>query len=337
LTYEQEVKLQKILSTISFAHVCTVPVEAVGVDVSQKVVQIKADSLLSQLSYDYLVLATGGQPRKLKIAGSQLNNILELRTPEDANRIAANAQGKTVVIVGSSFIGTEVAAFMAGKAASVTVICRTDYPLERSLGKEVGKYVQSLHEAKGVKFMPRADVEAFSATEENSSAVAFVHLVGKEETLKADLVVLGVGVVPATTFLKGSGVELNSSGNVEVNENLETSCPGVFAAGDIANFPLQLPTVGGDQRVAIGHWQIAQTHGRTVGLNLGLPDSEKSALKTVPFFWTVQYGKSLRYAGYAPNYDDIIYDGSVAEGSFVAYYCHEDSVLAVATLGRDPV
>ena len=81
----------------------------------------------------------------------------------------------------------------------------------------------------------------------------------------------------------------------------------------------------------------AQSHGRCIGLNIGLEESEKTSIKTVPFFWTVQYGKNIRYAGYAPKYDDIIYDGVPEEGSFVAYFCYQDQVKAIATLGRDPL
>lgn len=288
------------------------------------------------IGYDYLVLASGGQPRELDLPGHDLGNIHYLRTPADANTIASIATGKNVTIVGSSFIGTEVAAFLSDKAASVTLICRTQYPLERSLGPEIGKFILTLHESKGVKIISNANVLKLTGKEDESSAVGFVHLEAQEEPIVTDMVIVGVGVVPSTTYAKKSLIDLDQAGNIVVDEFMQsTSNEEIFAAGDIANFPLKLSSVA--QNVTIGHWQIAQNHGRIVGLNVGLPKDKMTSVETVPFFWTVQYGKSIRYAGYAHEYDDILYDGEVAEGLFVAYFCNNHDVKAVATLGRDPV
>lgn len=285
------------------------------------------------LKYDYLVLASGGRPRKItNIPGHQLDNIFQLRTPQDGNRIVEKAKGQNVVVVGSSFIGTEVASYLADKAASVTIVCRGEYPLEKALGVEVAKFVKSLHESKGVKFAINAEVESFSAGSDGKS-VGSVTLKGQNDPLKADLVVLGIGVEPTTQYLAHTNI-LDEAGNVLVNDFLQVpQIPNIFAGGDIAHFPLNLATI--QTKVSIGHWQIAQNHGRLIGLNIGADTLE--SVKTVPFFWTVQYGKSLRYAGHAPEYDDILYEGNVADGSFVAYYCQGENVMAVATLGRDPV
>ena len=123
------------------------------------------------------------------------------------------------------------------------------------------------------------------------------------------MVILGIGVYPATNYLKDSNVQMDEHGHVVTNEFLQSSVDNIFAAGDIAKFPLNLPTMS--TNVAIGHWQMAQSHGRIAGLNIN--QEKKQKLKTVPFFWTVQFGKSLRYAGFAPKYDDIIYE--------VHYFC----------------
>ena len=219
---------------------------------------------------------------------------------------------------------------MSGKAQSVTIVGRTAHPLERNLGPEIGKFVQDMHEAKGVKFIGNSNVTSF---EGNENRVTSVHIDSQEEPLSADVVVVGIGCDPSTKFLLNSEVQVDGQGFVEVNRNLKTNVDDIYAVGDIAKFPL---TIHNDTHpVAIGHWQIAQSHGRLAGLNIG--QCQQQIVKTVPFFWTVQYGKSLRYAGYCPKYDDIIYDGEVASGSFVAYFCVEDNVHAVATLGRDPV
>ena len=199
----------------------------------------------SAIHYDYLVLATGGKPREMKaVPGHNLKNIYHLRSPEDANNIVKSAEGKHVVVVGSSYIGTEVAAYLASRAASVTVICRSDVPLQKTLGPKVGAYLKSLHESKGVRFVINAQVSAFtsaSGTEEVDDNVAFVHLTtedGPSSPLQADVVILGIGVDPATDYLQGSKVELDDQGYVITNSFLQSSVSNIFAAGDIAKFPL---------------------------------------------------------------------------------------------------
>lgn len=281
----------------------------------------------TEIKYDYLVLATGGKPRSLSVPGAQLKNIYQLRSPQDGNAIVEKARNKNVVVVGSSFIGTEVAAYLADKAASVTMICRTNVPLENCMGKDIGSYVKSLHESKGVKIISNAQVVSFEGDDE----VRSVQLSGGHDHVLADVVILGIGVQPTTDYLEN--VDLDEQGNVLVNDFLQSNVDNIFAGGDIARFPLDLPTI--KTKACIGHWQVAQYHGRLIGLNIG--QETMQPLRTVPFFWTVQYGKSLRFAGYVPSFDDILYEGDVSEGSFVAYYCQGDVVLGVATLGRDPV
>ena len=207
---------------------------------------------------------------------------------------------------------------------------RTTHPLERTLGPEIGRLVQDMHEVKGVKFIGNSNVTSFEGQE---NRVASVHIDSLEDPIAADVVVVGIGCDPSTKFLQNSDIKLDGQGFVEVDETLKTNVDGVYAAGDIAKFPLTIHNE--THSVAIGHWQIAQSHGRLAGLNIG--QCQQQVVKTVPFFWTVQYGKSLRYAGYCPKYDDIIYEGEVSSGSFVAYFCVGENVRAVATLGRDPV
>ena len=299
-----------------------------GVDTKVKTLSLQGRE---NIHYDHLVLATGGVPRTIATPGSDLDNILYLRSPQDANRIVTEARGRKVVIVGNSFIGTEVAAFLADKAESVTLIGRTKYPLERSLGPEIGKLILKMHEAKGVRFINEANVISFEGNADQRVSSVMVDTI--EEAIPADLVVVGIGCVPATQFLQNSDLHLDSDGFVEVNQYLESNVENVYAIGDIAKFPLD------QHSVAIGHWQIAQSHGRCAGLNVALKsDDHRQVIKTVPFFWTVQYGKSLRYAGHCPNgWDEIIYEGQPSSGSFCAYYCFEDFVEAIATLGRDPI
>lgn len=304
--------------------------EVVGVDVKDKTVKT-ADG--DSIAFDKLVLATGGSPRTLDCPGADLNNVYVLRTPADASGIATNARGKNVVVVGTSFIGMEVASYLASKAKSVTVVGNGAVPFERTLGPEIGQLIKGMHEKKGVKFAMNTGVEAFKASADSEKDVGEVAL-QNGETVAADVVVLGVGVIPNTAFLKDSGVELTDRGFVRVNERLESSVPGVYAAGDIASFPLKCM---GGREAAIGHWQLALAHGRCAALNACGKAEKAAEIDTVPFFWTVQYGKSFRYAGHDYGHDDVVFDGSVEEAEFVAYYCKGEDVLAVGTLGRDPV
>lgn len=304
--------------------------EVTNVDIDQTKVELRSGETLA---YDKLVIATGTRPRRPKtIPGIDLKNIYILRTPKDAKAIATSSLGKKVAILGSSFIGMEVAAFLAGKAESVTVIGNSSVPFERSLGTDIGKFIQNMHEEKGNKFIMGVGVESFSSGDSNGDAVREV--VMKDGTkVEVDAVILGIGVEPNSDFLKGSQVSINSSGYVNVNEYLQTNVPNVYAAGDIASFPLFLNGQE-SERVSIGHWQLAHAHGRTAALNLS---GEEVPVKSVPFFWTVQFGKSFRYAGFTASFDDIIYDGRVEDGKFAAYFCQGDKVAAVATLMKDPV
>ncbi|XP_042207746.1 apoptosis-inducing factor 3-like isoform X2 [Homarus americanus] len=299
-------------------------ISAERVDTEGKMVHLSSGE---ELPYDKIFIATGGKPRRLGISGDDLPEVYVIRTPEDSNAISAAASGKHAVIVGTSFIGMEAAAYLATneRAASVTIIGYTSVPFQRSLGLEVGGRIQALFEEQGVKFINGAKVTEFTSEEGRLTGV----VLDTGETIPADVVVTGVGVVPNTEFLKSSDISLNGAAYVTVNEFLETSVPDVFCGGDIAAFPLFI--VDGAS-VAIGHWQVALGHGRTAALNMLDRESE---VKSVPFFWTVLFGKSLRYTGHG-EYDDVIIGGDLENLSFIAYYCRGDRVVALASLGKDP-
>ncbi|KAK8727294.1 hypothetical protein OTU49_009800 [Cherax quadricarinatus] len=280
-----------------------------------------------KVPYNKLFIATGAKPRVLGCPGDDLPDVFVIRTPEDANAVAAAASGKHTVIVGTSFIGMEAAAYLASnnRAASVTVIGNTSVPFERSLGLDVGKRIQEMFEEQGVRFFNNAGVTEF--TDENGKLSGV--LLDTEEMIEAEVAVVGVGVTPNTEFLEASDIARDERGYVPVNKYLETSVPGVFCGGDIASFPLF--TEDGAS-VTISHWQVALGHGRTAALNML---DQNSAVRSVPFFWTVLFGKSLRYTGYG-IYDDVIIGGDLENLSFIAYYCRGDRVVALASLGKDP-
>lgn len=287
----------------------------------------------STVKFDKLVIASGTSPRQLNdMPGGNLKNIMVLRSPSDGQAIEAQARNKKVVIIGTSFIGMEVAAYLADKAQTVTMIGNTEFPFERSLGPDIGKMIRSMHEAKGVIFEMGQGSKEF--IDDGSGAVSGVRLDDDKE-IEADLVVLGIGVVPNNHFIsKDSDLKLTHDGYVQVNEHLETTVEGIYCVGDMAAFPLFLRDNTEDNLVHIGHWQLAHAHGRRAALNLC---GKTEPIRSVPFFWTVQYGKSIRYAGFSPDYDDIVFDGRPEDGKFAAYYCKGERVDAIATLMRDPL
>ena len=298
--------------------------EAVGVDVASKTVTY-ADG--STQKYDRVAFATGGAPRSCPAPGNDLQGIHLLRTVSDGNAIAAEAEGKHLVVVGTSFIGMEVAACLVSKCESVTVVGRSAVPFKFSLGETIGLALKNMHEEKGVKFQLGTTVSEFVGEDGKLTSVKLEN----GETLQADVCVLGLGVTPSTSYLKSvEGLTFAPGGSVKVDKSMKAA-EDIFVAGDIAHFPLDL---AGDH-VTIGHWQVASYHGRIAAC--GMLDSPKAVVNTVPFFWTQQFGKSVRYAGYAGKFDDVIIEGDPNELKFVAAYVREGKVAAVATMGMDPL
>ncbi|KAG8228882.1 hypothetical protein J437_LFUL007619 [Ladona fulva] len=282
--------------------------EAVGLDVEKQMVKLNKGE---DLHYDKLFIATGSTPRKPDLPGVNLENVFTLRTVVDANKIAEKSRTKHVAIIGTSFIGMEIASYLSDKASK----------------------------DKGVHFLMNQVVEGFVGGEGDESHLVKMVKLGTGDLVSAEVCVLGMGAIPNTNFLKDSGITLES-GTVVVNENMETNMPNVFAGGDIACAPMLAfgaPVgVGEPPKAAIGHWQLASFHGRVAACNMVNPNSKD--VKTVPFFWTAILGKSIRYSGYVRNYDDVVVNGDLEEmTNVVAYYCQGDRVLAIATINSDPV
>ncbi|KAH9900302.1 hypothetical protein F4778DRAFT_782407 [Xylariomycetidae sp. FL2044] len=307
--------------------------EVVDVDLTNKSVKTKGNG---NYPFTKLVLATGGTPRNLPLQGFKvLENIFLLRTVHDAKKIvdAIGDKGKKIVIIGSSFIGMEVAnATVADN--DVTVIGMESVPLERVMGKEVGAGLQKGLEGKGIKFHMSAGVEKAEPSGSDPSKVGSVHL--KDGTkLEADLVILGVGVAPATEFLKENKVvRLEQDGSLKTDENfLVTGLKDVYAIGDIASYPYHGPGGQGNY-TRIEHWNVAQNAGRTVANHIVNPNLKPEFF--TPIFWSALTGQ-LRYCGNTVNgWDDLVLQGDPGEGKFVAYYCKGETVVAVTSMMVDP-
>ncbi|CZT16159.1 related to putidaredoxin reductase [Ramularia collo-cygni] len=310
---------------------------ATGVDVQAK--KVSTDSG-KDIEYTKLILATGGIPRMLPLEGlkGDLGNVFPLRSVSDVQAIlkaAGEDGGKKVVVIGSSFIGMEVGNALAGKKHNVSIIGMESEPMERVMGTQVGAVFRKLLEKTGVKFHMSASVEKGTGKDGKISSVSL-----KDGTsLPADLVIEGVGVRPATDFLKdNSAFSLEKDGSLSVDESFAVKGQkDIFAIGDIATYPYHGPG-GNGKPVRIEHWNVAQNAGRSVAGTINDPSSKPKPF--IPVFWSA-VGAQLRYCGHTPEgFDDVIVQGTtdVSEGkqSFVAYYTRGEDVIAVASMMKDP-
>jgi apoptosis-inducing factor 3 len=270
------------------------------------------------LTYGALLLATGAEPRSLSINGSDLPHVFRLRTLADSNAIIAKAQqARNCVVVGSSFIGLEVVASLRSRGCEVTVISQDSVPLGNILGKELGLFVQRLHEKHGVRFL--LDTQPREILDDKVE-------IGKGRSVDADLVVLGVGVAPRTSLADEAGIKVDNG--VVVDEMLRTSASDVFAAGDIARYP---EPISGEQ-ARIEHWVVAERQGQSVArsmLGIGGPFHQ------APFFWSQHYDVQISCVGHAAQWDSCQIDGDPDKSDACAVYRRGDGIIAVATIGRD--
>jgi NADPH-dependent 2,4-dienoyl-CoA reductase/sulfur reductase-like enzyme/nitrite reductase/ring-hydroxylating ferredoxin subunit len=273
------------------------------------------------LRYDKLLLATGGKPRNLDVPGADLTNVFTLRSADDCDRIIkATAQASCAVVVGTSFIGMETAAALKKRGLPVTVVGRGSVPFQRTLGPEIGSMLREIQEENGVSFKLGREVTRL----EGKAGVKAV-ILDNGERLPADLVVVGIGVRPATDYLHE--VPLNPDGSITIDKYLAVA-DGLYAAGDIARFP--------DWRtgelIRIEHWQLAELHGFTAALNM---TGQQVEFRGVPFFWTEQFEPYLFHVGYVTDWEEIIWHGKVQNRKFVAFYVKNDRVLAAAGCEHD--
>jgi apoptosis-inducing factor 3 len=271
-------------------------------------------------AYEYgaLLLATGADPVKLPIEGASDSQISYLRTYADSRAIIAKAaSAKQVVVVGASFIGLEVAASLRARGIAVNVVAPEHQPLERIMGPEVGKFIRSLHESHGVVFHLGATVSRVDGNKVTLSTGAM---------LNADFIVLGVGVRPSLALAEKAGLKVDRG--VVVNEYLETSTPGIFAAGDIARWP---DPHSGD-RIRVEHWVVAERQGQTAARNIL---GQKEKFDAVPFFWSQHYDVAINYVGHAEKWDAIKIEGSLDAKDCAVSYQQAGRTLAVVTVFRD--
>lgn len=298
-------------------------VEATNVDAAQRHVVLSNGTTLA---YDKLFIATGSKARKLPIPGSELKNVVVVRTVADSQYIQSllNPDLK-VVVLGVSFIGLEAAAYCVDKVKELTVIGRDNAPLKPVFGEVIGARIQRLCESKGVKFRMNNGIKVCNGNAEGK--LVSVEL-NDGEVLEADLCIMGVGSSFYTDFLKGSDINLNANGSIDTNLYLQSNIPDIYVGGDIANAPVYSSN---NERAAIGHYGLAQYHGRVAALNM---IGKKTELKAVPFFWAMLFGTGIKYSGHG-RFKDVHIVGDVEKFDFAAYYLDEnDEVIAMASAGQ---
>jgi apoptosis-inducing factor 3 len=284
-------------------------------DTKQKYVQLEDGR---RHSFGALLIATGADPAHLNIPGADTARTRYLRTFSDSRAIIAKAtSAKSVVVVGASFIGLEVAASLRARGISTHVVAPDSQPLERVMGSEVGQSIRRIHEEHGVVFHLESTIGRVDGR---------VVTLSDGTKLDADFIVLGVGVRPAIGLAERAGLSIDRG--ISVNEYLETSEPGIFAAGDVARWPD--PHTG--DRIRVEHWVVAERQGQTAARNM-LGRGER--FDAVPFFWSQHYDVTINYVGHAEKWDRIDIDGSLEAHDCTVTYKKGDRTLAVATMSRD--
>ena len=272
------------------------------------------------LPFDALLLAPGAEPVRLQIPGDDLPHVHYLRSLADSRAIIAAATvggASRAVVVGAGFIGLEAAASLRARGLEAHVVAPETLPLERVMGPELGAFIKALHEEKGVRFhlgrTPRR-IEADAVVLDDGARVT------------SDLVVIGAGVRPRVALAEQAGLAVDRG--VAVNEFLETSAPGIYAAGDVARWPD--PHTG--ERIRVEHWAVAQRMGQAAARNIL---GAREPFDQVPFFWSAHYDVTISYVGHAERWDRTRVEGSAERRDVAVWFERDGKVLALATIFRD--
>jgi 3-phenylpropionate/trans-cinnamate dioxygenase ferredoxin reductase subunit len=278
-----------------------------------------------EIGFGQALLATGANVRRLNVDGAELEGIHYLRTFGNSDAIREDAAGKRVVMIGGSYIASEVAASLTELGSQCSMVMMEPVALSRSFGPEAAGYFHDLLTAHGVEIHAEDELERFEGADGRITKVVTKN--GRE--LEADVVVIGVGVNPDVMLARGAGLELGERGGIVVDSQLQTGTPGVFAAGDVAEYE---SVIHGGRRIRVEHWDVAFGHGKTVALNML---GKAAAHDAVPYFFSdLSDWAAIEYVGPAYDWDREVVRGSPDDGAFTVFYLHEGRLAGALTVGR---
>jgi 3-phenylpropionate/trans-cinnamate dioxygenase ferredoxin reductase subunit len=269
----------------------------------------------AEVEFDRLLLATGAEPRAIEVEGARLDGIHYLRTFEDCDALRERlAAGGSVAVVGSGWIGSECAASSRQLGLEVTLIDPLELPNERIFGREIGEFYRDVHAAHGVQLALGDGVERFLG----DGSVAGVQL-SSGRKIECDLAIVGVGVAPCVELAGAAGLAVE--GGIVVDERLESSVAGVFAAGDVANawHPFY------ETRIRVEHWANALNQGPAAARSML---GEREPYDRIPYFFSDQYDVGMEYSGYTTEWDEVVFRGSRDDGEFIAFWLRDERVVA---------
>ena len=277
------------------------------------------------VSFDKALLATGAGVRRLNVPGCDLEGIHYLRTLGNSDTIRDDAAGKRVVLIGGSYIASEVAASLTELGSSCTMVMIESVPLSRGFGEQAGLFLHDRLVEHGITICGDDELDRFEGADGRVTRV----ITKRGRELDADAVVIGVGAAPDTMLARSAGLELGDTGGVRVDSRLQSRTPGIFAAGDVAEYE---SVVHGGRRLRIEHWDVAFSHGRTVALNMLGRDEPHDV---VPYFFSdLSDWVSLEYVGPAFDWDEEVVRGSIDEGEFSVWYLKGGGVAGALSIGR---
>jgi 3-phenylpropionate/trans-cinnamate dioxygenase ferredoxin reductase subunit len=297
-------------------------VSAMKLDLQARTVKLSDREVLG---FGQLLLATGSNVRRLNVDGDQYDGIHYLRTFANSDAIREDAAGKRVVLIGGSYIGSEVAASLTELGSRCTIVMMEPLPLSRTFGDRAGRWFADLLTDHGIELHGSDELDHFEGADGRVTKVVTKN--GLE--LEADAVVIGAGVHPDIMLARSAGLELGDSGGIRTDSQLRASAPGVFAAGDVAEYS---SVVHEGAQIRVEHWDVAFGHGKTVALNMLGKGIDHDV---VPYFFSdISDWAGIEYVGPAREWDQEIVRGSFDEGAFTVFYLQAGRVRGALTVGR---
>jgi 3-phenylpropionate/trans-cinnamate dioxygenase ferredoxin reductase component len=278
-----------------------------------------------EVGFGQALLATGANVRRLNVPGTELEGIHYLRTFGNSDAIREDAAGQRVVLIGGSYIASEVAASLTELGSECSLVMIEPVVLSRQFGEETARFFHDVLTDHGITVYAEDELAALQGVDGRVTKV----ITKSGRTIEADAVVIGAGVGPDVMLARRAGLELGESGGIRVDTRLQTATPGVFAAGDVAEYE---SVVHGRRRIRVEHWDVAFNHGKTVAQNML---GQKNDYDVVPYFFSdLSDWAAIEYLGPAYEWDREVIRGSFDDGAFTVFYLHQGQLAGALTVGR---